>query len=68
VDSSKGGEIMTFLRVSKRAFATDTDKWWIEREIGSHVWKVYQVLPSLEMVFVNDFETLTQAQVYCEIH
>ena len=59
---------MVFLRVSKTSFATDTDKWWIEREIGTHTWKVFQVLPSLEMVFVKDFETLTQAQVFCEIH
>lgn len=59
---------MLFLRVSKTAFATDTDKWWIEREIGYHDWKVYQVLPTLEMVFVKAFQTFTQAQVFCEIH
>jgi hypothetical protein len=59
---------MMFLRVSKRAFTTDTDKWWIERMINSHLWKVYQVLPTLEMKFMKDFETFTQAQVFCETH
>jgi hypothetical protein len=66
---------MKWVYTSESLVDSDDNKWILQRKYwdnpycgGRYVWYVYKIVDGIRAMFVDSFDTITQAKVYCEIH